>query len=217
MTGAGARRPVIYALMIVFPATIYLNLFYQKTAVRIPREPLAAFPRVLGAWSSGDQFFPSGILQNLGVDEYLMRRFTDGRDSIWLYIGYYKAQGEGAVPHSPRHCYPGSGFTKLKNDTVTLQVKDGTRREITPNRYVFAKGDQRELVIYWYQSRGRVIADEYVDRMYIIYDSIFRNRSDGALVRLSMRATAATEKSAMQILESFTAQVYPYIPRVIPD
>jgi EpsI family protein len=90
-------------------------------------------------------------------------------------------------------------------------------REIRPNRYVFAKGAEREIVIYWYQSRGRVIANEYVEKLYLIRDAILRNRSDGALVRFSTAATPKTEESASRRLMSFVSEFYAHITRVIPD
>jgi EpsI family protein len=146
-----------------------------------------------------------------------VRRYTDGKDVIWLYIGYYMNQKEGSVPHSPRNCYPGSGFTPLKSDVISIKVDSPGTREIRANRYVFAKGQDREVVIYWYQSRGRVIVDEYMEKIYLITDAIFRNRSDGALVRFSLGASASTEKAAMKRLEDFVSAAYPSIPRVIPD
>ena len=146
-----------------------------------------------------------------------MRRFTDGKDSIWMYIGYYKNQREGAVPHSPRHCYPGSGFNPVRHDIVSIPLDLPGKREIRVNRYIFAKGLEREIVIYWYQSRGRVIADEYREKLYLIGDAIFRNRSDGALVRFSMGSTSETQNAATERLERFVALLYPHIPRVVPD
>ena len=194
------RRALVISTAILLAASVYVNFFLNKGEANVPREPLSSIPTTFQGWESADQAFPTKVLENLGVDEYLMRRFTKRNESIWLYVGYYKSQKEGAMHHSPRHCYPGSGFNPIRNDVVSIPVKYPGVREIRPNRYVFAKGAEREIVIYWYQSRGRVIADEYVEKLYLVRDAILRNRSDGALVRFSMAATAETEEAASRRL-----------------
>jgi EpsI family protein len=136
---------------------------------------------------------------------------------VLLYIGYYRSQKEGAVPHSPRHCYPGSGFNPIRNEVIPIPVRYKEVREIRPNLYVFAKGGEREIVIYWYQSRGRVVAGEYAEKFYLILDAILRNRSDGALVRASLRTTAGMEEESIRMLAAFVSDIYPEIPKVIPD
>lgn len=202
---------------VLLAASLYINFFLNKGEAKVQRELLSSIPKSFEGWESADQAFPTDVLENLRVDEYLMRRFQKGNDSVWLYVGYYKNQKEGAMPHSPRHCYPGSGFNPIRNDIVSIPVNYLGVSEIRPNRYVFAKGAEREIVIYWYQSRGRVIANEYVEKVYLIRDAILRNRSDGALVRFSMSATAETEESATRRLIVFVSDYYPNIPRVIPD
>lgn len=212
-----SRRALVVSTAILLAASVYVNLFLNKGEANVPREPLSSIPKSFQGWESANQAFPTDVLSNLGVDEYLMRRFTKGKDCIWLYVGYYKNQKEGAMPHSPKHCYPGSGFNPIRNDVVSIPVNYNGVREIRPNRYIFAKGAEREIVIYWYQSRGRVIANEYVEKLYLIRDSILRNRSDGGLVRFSMAATAEIEESASRRLIAFVSEFYPNIPPVIPD
>ena len=211
------RRALAVSTAILLAASVYVNFFLGRGEAKVPREPLSSIPASFDGWESTDQAFPTKILENLGVDEYLMRRFTRGKDTVWLYIGYYRNQKEGAVPHSPRHCYPGSGFNPIRNEVVIVPVNYPGKREIHPNLYVFAKGAEREIVVYWYQDRGNVIADEYVEKLYLIRDAIFRNRSDGALVRFSIGATAETEDAASRRLLAFVSEFYPNIPRVIPD
>jgi EpsI family protein len=212
-----SRRALVISAAVLLAASVYVNFFLNRGEAKVPREPLSSIPKSFEGWESADQAFPTEVLENLRVDEYLMRRFTKGNDSLWLYVGYYKSQKEGAMPHSPRHCYPGSGFNPIRNDVVPIPVNYQGVREIRANRYVFAKGAEREIVIYWYQSRGRVIANEYVEKLYLVRDAILRNRSDGALVRFSATATAKTEESATRSLVTFVSEFYPHIPRVIPD
>jgi len=212
-----SRNALVISAVILLAASVYVNFFLNKGEVSVSREPLTSLPKSFKGWESNDQGFPTDVLKMLGADEVLMRRFTKGSNSVWLYVGYYKSQKEGAMPHSPRHCYPGSGFNPIRNDVVSVSVNYPSKGEIRINRYIFAKGSEREIVIYWYQSRGRVITDEYIEKLYLIRDTILRNRSDGALVRFSMAAMADTEEIATRCLLEFVADFYPNIPRVIPN
>ncbi len=211
------RQALVVSAVVLVLASVYVNLFLNRSEAKVSREPLASFPKSFIEWRSEDREFPTKILENLGVDDYLMRRYVKGADAIWLYVGYYRNQREGAVPHSPRHCYPGSGFSPIRHEVISIPVEYPGMKSIMVNRYIFAKGIEREVVIYWYQSRGRVVADEYREKAYLIRDSIFRNRSDGALIRFSTRATAETQDRAEDLLSGFISRIYPEIPRVVPD
>ena len=46
------------------------------------------------------------------------------------------------------------------------------------------KGLDRQLVLYWYQSHGRVVASEYWGKFYLVRDAVRMNRTDAALVRV---------------------------------
>lgn len=211
------RKTLIASIALIAFTSLYVNVFLEGNKVIVKREgSLASFPKVIEGWEGSDQLFPNSILENLGVDEYIMRRFTKGKNSIWLYIGYYNNESKGG-PHSPRHCYPGSGFNPIKNELILIPVKHIGRDNILPNKYIFARGMEREIVIYWYQARGRVISDEYAEKYYLIRDKIFRKRSDEALIRFSIAATSETEEAQGKVLESFVSAVYPEIPKVVPD
>lgn len=211
------RRGLLVVTVTLFLSSVYINVFLNRREAVIPREPLASIPMLIHGWRGVDVPLPPSALQDLRVSEYVMRRFTKGNESIWVYIGYYRNQVEGAMPHSPRHCYPGNGFTPIRRSALSIPVGISQRADLKANLYVFAKGNEREVVIYWYQSRGRVVASEFLDRLYLIRDSIVRNRRDGALVRFSTGATAETEPEAVRSLAQFVSVFYPCIPRVIPN
>jgi len=81
---------------------------------------------------------------------------------------------------------------------------------------VIAKGRARQLVYFWYQSRGRVIAND-LDRIgYMFVDRATRGRTDGSLMRFTVpigregveHADATFERFAQLILE----EVEPFLP-----
>ncbi|MDL1960024.1 MAG: EpsI family protein [Deltaproteobacteria bacterium] len=123
----------------------------------------------------GDSEMDSRVVENLGVDHYAVRvyRSPSGYD-LWLYIGYFEEQKEGAMIHSPKHCYPGSGWMPLSSKIIKIKIPD-SNNTIEINEYILAKSDAKQLVYYWYQSRGRIVANEYLDRFFMLLDSLTKN------------------------------------------
>lgn len=122
-----------------------------------------------------------------GVSEYLMRVYEPAGDSTatagWfsLYVGYYEQQAQGRTIHSPRNCLPGAGWQVL---TSAPGVISGPWGESAVNRYIIQNGDQKALVLYWYQGRGRIAANEYVVKWELLRDAAIRKRTEEALVRV---------------------------------
>ena len=73
----------------------------------------------------------------------------------------------------------------------------------------------KQLVFYWYQGRGRVIASEYAGKFWMVADAISRNRTDGALVRLITPLNDGEEKARARLV-NFTQVLFPYLDDLIP-
>lgn len=92
----------------------------------------------------------------------------------------------------------------------------GAGAPITVNRYVVASGSQRDMVLYWYQSRDRVVANEYKAKFWVMRDAIRLNRTDTALVRVVVpvvnRDEAQAEATAADFVKSFYPTLLGYLP-----
>ena len=85
------------------------------------------------------------------------------------------------------------------------------------NRYIIAKGDARQVVLYWYWAHDRGVASEYWAKFYLVADSIRMNRTDGALVRITTPMyRGETVDAAMQRIMPFTSSVTPLLESYIP-
>ncbi|RMH35333.1 MAG: EpsI family protein [Nitrospirae bacterium] len=133
---------------------------------------------------------------------------------VWLYVGYYQSQRTGVTYHSPKNCLPGAGWQIIDSRPLTIPVPDG--RTITINNVLIQKGLDRQVILYWYHDRGRVIANEYWAKAYLIWDAITRNRTDGALVRISI-PVVTTPESAVSVGVSFLQDLWPVLLRYMPD
>jgi EpsI family protein len=131
-----------------------------------------------------------------------------------LYVGYYATQRTGATYHSPQNCLPGAGWVLSEPQVVTITTPNG--RTFTVNRYLLENGVYREVMIYWYQGRGRTAASEYRDKLNTILDSVTRRRTDGAMVRV-MTDVGDNEPAAQAAAADLAAQLEDQLPPFIPE
>src|ERR1700683_5084856 len=149
----------------------------------VPHQPLHDLSYTLGKWSGQERPLSEQIVQAVSVSDYTNRfYFAGGLAPVQLYVGYYASQKTGDTIHSPKNCLPGAGWDPVHSGYAKISIPGG--RQIVVNEYVIQQGLDRELVFYWYQDRGRVIASEYSAKFWMVADAISRNRTDGALVRL---------------------------------
>jgi EpsI family protein len=184
------------------------------------REPLTTCPLELSDWK-GQRApdFDQATLAVLGVDEYINRVYLDStKRPIGLYVGYYGSQREGDTMHSPLNCLPGAGWSPLSFGRIAIPVTGASAaaQNITVNRYVIEKGLDRQLVLYWYQSHGRVVASEYWGKVYMVLDAIRTNRTDGAMVRV-IAPIVTTEDDAEKQAVGFAQVLYPLLGRYLPS
>jgi len=188
-----------------------------------PRVSFDQFPSQIGNWN-GQQLPPleNRILAILGVDDYLNRvYYAPDRSVAGLYIGYYKSQRQGDSIHSPQNCLPGAGWEPLENSFMTIATAAamGTA-DISVNRYVIQKGIDKQLVLYWYQSHGRVVASEYWSKFFLVRDAVRMNRTDAALVRVIVPIASGDdqgESHAQDKAVDFVKQMFPVLPSYLPS
>lgn len=205
-------RAAIVAILIV-GAGVY-GMRASSSEATVAREPLATLPLDLDGWQ-GREAPPlaDDVLGQLGVDDYVNRQYlSEAGAPIGVYVGYYASQRQGDTIHSPQNCLPGAGWRPVESGEA--QIAAGGRT-LTVNRFVIQKGLDRQVVYYWYQGRGRVIANEYANKAWLMLDAARLNRTSGGLVRLITPVTT-TADAATRELSSFAAALVPYLDRYLP-
>jgi EpsI family protein len=177
--------------------------------------PLKNFPLELGNWHGSEMPLDADTLKVAAVDDYLNRmyRASDGK-ALGLYVGYYKSQQTGDAIHSPKNCLPGSGWQPVTAGHLNIALPNGALAPV--NLYVIEKGLDRQVVLYWYQSHGRIIASEYSAKYYMVRDAIRMNRTDSALVRIVVPFKRDREE-AQEYATSFAQQMLTPLQRFIPN
>ena len=215
MKSSSLRFVVLF--IAILGAGVVVNGWAYLGEAHVERKELKNFPNQIGAWQQlgADQVLDAPTLEVLRASDYLLRNFrrADGQTANF-YVGYYATQREGASYHSPLNCLPGSGWTLTEPGKATLPGPDG--RSFTANKYVIENGSQKNLMLYWYQGRGRAIASEYWGKVYTVLDSVTMRRSDGAMVRVTV-PIIDSEANALQSATELAAGAMPALPEFVPN
>jgi EpsI family protein len=207
----------ILAVALIASAAIFLQA-RARSEIFPPRLPLQSFPTQLSNWTGTDIAIQKDVLEVLGPGDFLLRVYQDPAEKqpfVDLFIAYFPSQRTGDTIHSPKHCLPGSGWLPVESGRVTLSLPGHS--PFPANRYVIAKGDSRQLVLYWYWAHDRGVASEYWAKFYLVADSMRMNRSDGALVRITTPMhSGETAEAAQQRLLPFAGDVAPLLDNYIP-
>ena len=192
--------------------------------VVLAKKPFAAFPLHLAdRWEGRELGLDQATLDVLKLSDYMMRvyrpppsdsspRSLHAQIPAWLYVGYYQSQRTGATYHSPKNCLPGAGWQIVESTHVPFTVGASV---VTINQVVIQKGLDKQVILYWYHDRGRVIASEYWAKAYILWDAATRNRTDGALVRISVPVVTTTD-DAVEHARGFLRDLWPSLLEFMP-
>jgi exosortase D (VPLPA-CTERM-specific) len=208
----------VFATLLVASTILFLKV-YGGTEVIVQGKPLESFPKQMASWNGDDLSIDQETRDVLGPGEFLSRDYAlepEEDQSVNLFIAYFPSQSTGDTIHSPKNCLPGAGWLPVDSSRVTLSLPG--HDPFPANRVVSAKGELREIVLYWYWAHDRGVASEYWARYYLVKDSIRLHRSDGALVRImSPIYSGETADAAYQRVLGFAGGVSPllngYIPR----
>jgi EpsI family protein len=199
-------------------AAAALNHYFSKPDISLPRKSLAEFPRTLGDWTAiSDHQIDSRAMNILQVDDYITRDYRNSKgEIIGLYIGYFKSQREGKGIHSPRQCLPGAGWVPVNTEVYRMAVPGHNPEMVPVNKFIMGKGLDRQLYLFWYHGRGRVYANEYWNKIYLIWDGLTKKRTDGALIRVNNPVIGNTE-DALKTQSEFIKLFFPLLKEYIPD
>ena len=155
----------------------------------------------------------------LKLDDYLLADYLDRAGNVVnLYIPYYNSQRKGEAAHSPRSCLPGGGWQMRDFGQIDLATVLIDGRPLRVNRSLIEMGNQRQLVYYWFQQRGRIITNEFAVKWYLFWDALTKHRTDGAMIRVitPLSATAPVADADRRVIEVIS-ETAPLLPRFIPN
>lgn len=208
------RAALALTILLLAQAAIFYG--FSRGELAPVHRPLEQFPTRLGDWTMIQQgVMEKEIADVLQADDYVTRSYGYGRKQANLFVAFFKSQRTGQAPHSPKNCLPGSGWIWTVSDQIPITMA-GENRTIEVNRYVVQKGEQKSLILYWYQSRDRVVASEYAAKVYVVTDALRHNRTDTALVRVEVPIIEGKDQiatdTAVEFVKTFFKTLCGFLP-----
>lgn len=206
------------AFLLGLGALLVVGIDTQRT-MALRRDLGTVAPAAIGGWRGRDVQMPEQELEVAGASDYLLRYYEapgSAADSAWisLYVGYYERQVRGKTIHSPKNCLPGAGWAPVQSTVLAIDTPAGL---VKVNRYLLQNENRLALVLYWYQGRGRVQANEYVVKWDLLRDAVLRQRTEEALVRVVVPIHDGDQEAATASARDFAAIVIPALWSALPS
>jgi EpsI family protein len=213
----GGKYAVALSVLLFLQGGIFYGVAMRPETIPVVA-PLTAFPQQTGSWHMiKDVPIEKEVADILRADDTMNRIYANADNSraAFLFVAFFKTQRSGQAPHSPKNCLPGSGWESIESEPLTITVP-GREQPIVTNRYVVARGNEKSVVLYWYQSRNRIIAGEFQAKFWLIADSIKFHRSDSSLVKVVVPVVGSDTEGATKSAIDFVQSAFPALSRQLP-
>jgi EpsI family protein len=197
--------PHLAATFLLLAGTLAASKLMAHRKSEMLALPLATINRNLAGFSSLDNpALDEGTLRALNPTSYLSRTYSNGSLNAELFIAFYALQRAGESMHSPKHCLPGAGWEIWNYDSIQVPAAG---QAYTVNKYSISRESDRRLVLYWYQSRERIIASEYLGKLLLARDTLLQNATAASIVRLIL----PDRPGASEIARTFAGELIPQV------
>jgi EpsI family protein len=206
-------RVILVIGLLILQAGIYYTISAKEFIPDIG--PWSRFPSVVNDWNGvADAPIDEKVLAELKPDDYLNRDYVSGKGRMLnLFVGYFNSRRNGRAPHSPEWCLPGAGWNTVSTRVVSIDT--GSGKSLPANEYIVEKGEQRQLVVYWYHQGERVLSSEVMAQFYAMPDMILHGRTDTSLVRIIAPVAGNQIEAARDLAFDFARDVFPLIQKQI--
>ena len=202
---------VVIGLFAVLIAYTYALRY--RDAARPPTPPLDSIPGEIEGYAGTSEAADAETLKLLGADATLFRTYRRGPGhTIWLYIGYFGTQHENSQIHSPKNCYPGSGWNILEEGSTNLVLAGSG---VAVKHLVISNGAQRQYVLYWFTGADGIITNEFALKWNQMKNSLLVRPQSAAFVRFSIDLGGETEAAARSELVRFAEALAPRIEEML--
>lgn len=155
-------------------------------------------------------------IESLDLDDYLFQKYSDGKNIVTLYIGYYYSAKKVGAAHDPMVCYPGQGWNV--NKTSKGMVRMMTDKGIDNFSYSTIsayRSEQAEYILYWFQAFDEPTNNTLLQKIKLLKKNIQGKGQDNAFVRVSMPCSEEDKQQCERNLLDFINDFYPIFLRYV--
>jgi hypothetical protein len=78
-------------------------------------------------------------------------------------------------------------------------------------------GQSQQLVYYWFEQRGQRFTNDFIAKLWVVWDSLIHDRTDGALVRFVTPIEPGEPPAAADArIQALMTEILPRLPQFIP-
>ncbi len=204
----GYKKIILVTLCFVLTA----YFIYQKPAsrVNVKKTSLSTALKDIEGWKLVTKI-PIGdkIIHALDLDDYVNQQYTDGNESVFLYIGYYKTTKKLGALHDPMVCFPGQGWDVSDNEKSQWVLNPNTGEKISFSSMIVTKGSQKEFIVYWFQSYDEAKPDTLSQKITSFWKRIRNKGEDNAFVRITVHMVDENALESRKTIFKFVRGFYP--------
>ena len=196
----------VTATFLLLAATLTASRLASNRHPEPLANPLDTIDRqILGFTGTDNPPLGETVLKALAPTSYLVRTYGNANLRADLFIAFYAQQRAGESMHSPKHCLPGSGWEIWNYQSADIPVNGQTFKV---NEYSISREGERRLVLYWYQSKNRIIASEYLGKILLARDTLVQDSTAAAIVRVIVPDQPGAAAQARSLAAELIPQVH---------
>ncbi len=136
------KHTTVLALLLVSAAAariLYDHSLAPEAIAAPPRIPFSEFPLDVAGpgWRGQTLELDEAVIERSGVSDYVSQRYTDGRRTLWVYVGYVGGYSPDSI-HYPEICFPGNGL-ELESKAVRRFPISGIADDAAMNEYLWRR------------------------------------------------------------------------------
>jgi EpsI family protein len=207
----GTQQNKKYIILIgILMLTCALVYFGMKPSKVHKKPALKSFFRQLEGYTPSDNLdLSKAALRLLDLDDYTLLNFLGKNGKVNLYIGYYATADKAYAAHSPLVCYPSQGW-EIKNKAISQSFEFG-QYKVNYDEITTALGEEKELVMYWYQVFEKSNTKVYQNKFDMGYNKLIKNDEQHAFVRVAVPYLNKNYDEVKAAATEFIKVLYPQL------
>ena len=202
------RKIIILALCFVLTSVF---VYWKAPSIAIEKNISLkqALADIYGWENNGFSSLDQKIVDALELDDYVNQSYTKRQDIVSLYIGYYLTTKKVGAAHDPLVCFPGQGWVLTDKKSGKLILNQETDSSLSYFSMIAQRGQQKELIIYWFQSYDQTNPDTLSQKISSLWGKILNNREDNAFVRITTPIGGKSISESQETIFKFIQDFYP--------
>ena len=214
--GSVPRSKLIILTLVLLTTSLFVYVVPNPRAAKRSTPLIKALSHIPGWKMVSTSPLDQGTISVLRLDDYINATYSNGSQTVSLYVGYYWTSKKIGAAHDPMVCFPGQGWAVTETGTGNLKVSS-ISDDIAYSKMIATRGEKKELIFYWFQSYDRANAGTFMQKTVGIWKRWLGKGQDNAFVRITTSLGSSPEARAEKAIVEFTRAFYPVFLKYIKD